>query len=86
MNGHKLAFWLISIALLLSGIALVQQSRTIKTLFEYTIVIDDKVHDLKTDMVWLQMQIGTNKLLLKETQRMVVPREVALKRRIPAKR
>ena len=85
MSRYKLAFWLISIALLLSGISAMQQSRTIKALFEYTTVLHNKIDDLKMEMVWLQMQIGTNKLLLKETQRMVVPREVALRRQIPAK-
>jgi hypothetical protein len=45
-----------------------------------------RVESLETDTLYLNMQIGTTKLLLKETQRMVVPREVALKRQIPAKR
>ena len=49
-------------------------------------ILETKTERLETEYIDLQLQIGTNKLLLKETQRMVVPREVALKRRIPAKR
>ena len=47
--------------------------------------LQTKIERLEAECIDLQLQIGTNKLLLKETQRMVVPREIALKREIPAK-
>jgi hypothetical protein len=44
--------------------------------------LENRVGDLETKNVYLNMRIGTNKLLLKETQRMVVPDERALKREV----
>ncbi len=38
-----------------------------------------KVHQLQRETIYLDTQIGSNKLLLKETQRLVVPDELALK-------
>jgi hypothetical protein len=48
-------------------------------------LIKSEIEDLKGRNVELQMQIGTNKLLLKQTQRLVIPNEIALAEKIPAR-
>jgi hypothetical protein len=40
---------------------------------------DRRIEKLEMRNLWLEMQLGTNKLLIKEMQRRVVPDRVALK-------
>jgi hypothetical protein len=40
---------------------------------------DRRIEKLEMRNLWLEMQVGTNKLLIKQTQRMVIPNEIALK-------
>jgi hypothetical protein len=43
---------------------------------------DKRIEQLEMGNLWLEMQIGTNKLLIKETQRKMIPDKVALKEEI----
>lgn len=40
---------------------------------------DKRIEEVELRNLWLEMQIGTNKLLIKQTQRKLVPDEIALK-------
>ncbi len=78
----KIFVWCISIAVLFLGIGNLFQSATINNLSVRTAILERKVNQLETDTVYLNMQIGTNRLLLMEMQRKFVPNHVALKERL----
>jgi len=54
----------------------------IRILGEKLVLLENKVNGLQSEVLYTRMEVGTNKLLLKETQRLVVPNEVALKENI----
>lgn len=75
----KLSFFLISLALLLGAVSSVQQSKIINLSFEYNNILEQRISRLETINSYLILEVATNRLLLKETQRMVIPNELALK-------
>ena len=71
-------FWYWSICFIILGII---TYCTINT----TNAVDERFENLESRIEVLEMEATTNKLLLKQTQRLLVPDEVALLRRIPAR-
>ena len=73
MNGiGKVIIYIMAVLMLLGAFALFLQSRDIKYLTEKSAKLEYRIEIL-------EMERTTNKLLLKMTQRLVVPNERALK-------
>ena len=73
MNGvGKAILYIMSVLMLIGAVVLVLQSRDIKYLVEKSAILEYRIEVL-------EMEAHTNKLLLKMTQRLVVPNERALK-------
>ena len=75
---NKAVLYVISALMLLGSFVISLQSRSIKSLIEGFTILEYRIE-------LLEEEINTNKLLLKQTQRLLVPDEVALLRRIPAR-
>lgn len=78
-NGvGKVILYVISILMLIGSFVIFLHSRDIKFLIEKSAVLEYRIERL-------EMEATTTKLFLKQTQRLLVPDEVALLRRIPAR-
>jgi len=79
MNGlNKIILCIISVLMLIGSVVIFLHSRDIKFLVEKSAILEYRIEIL-------EMEAHTTKLFLKQTQRLLVPDEIASMRRIPAR-
>ena len=74
----KIILYIMAVLMLIGSFVIFLHSRDIKFLIEKSAVLEYRIERL-------EMEAYTTKLFLKQTQRLLVPDEVALLNRIPAR-